>query len=602
MLPTPRRRRRIPLVLRRIHPEAPGADVPRDVVTPDVPSADVPAPDAPSTDVPASDAPTDTPTTCTGACCKDTDCPGPCQSCSSSHTCVAASSKDDPSGHCAGTCDATGACKSKLGQACDTVAGGCVSGSTCVDGYCCDSACDGVCEACNVAGSPGKCTTLIANATPHPGHGACVTSNATCAGSCNGNSKDCFYPTTICSQAACVGTTSEQLAVSCSQGVCGNPMTQLCPTNQTCSGSACACSTPMLTCSGACIDPSSDALNCGACSHSCLGGTCAAGQCQAAVVVTTVGLGPEIIGLDDTYVYYGVADPNVAGTYDAYRASKDVTNSSSETFLATSGTFAFTNVMGATLFSRSRHDYSEMCNVTNCSGTLVALPGLAADGEYLPYADFTSPPPTYFAQYDAKTNNNSMTITWYSMSGTPIVVYSDGVPQAGQTGLWTSVRAFGNSVYWIRQLYDSTSTLVDASVYSISTATLTETQLAGSLTSNTTVLVDVNAKSILLLDYPYSKLYRIPLPIGLGSQSPQQLTSLNTSGTYYPAATEDESGAYWVDTDGSLYRCTPSSSTGACTNTKLLASGQANAGILYQNASALYWGNGSKNQIMRLAK
>jgi len=50
-----------------------------------------------------------------GGCCRDSDCPGACQACSAGHTCVPATGRDDPNGRCAGTCDATGACRSKRG-------------------------------------------------------------------------------------------------------------------------------------------------------------------------------------------------------------------------------------------------------------------------------------------------------------------------------------------------------------------------------------------------------------------------------------------------------------------------------------------------------
>jgi hypothetical protein len=52
-----------------------------------------------------------------------------------------------------------------LGTACTatTVCGG---GHSCVDGVCCESACDGVCEACNVAGMVGQCAPIPMNTDP----------------------------------------------------------------------------------------------------------------------------------------------------------------------------------------------------------------------------------------------------------------------------------------------------------------------------------------------------------------------------------------------------------------------------------------------------
>ncbi|WP_437999084.1 hypothetical protein WMF26_03015 [Sorangium sp. So ce185] len=55
-------------------------------------------------------------------------------------------------------CDAAGECKAANGQEC-TDATDCGSGS-CVDGVCCDTACDSPCQACNIEGSAGKCSNV----------------------------------------------------------------------------------------------------------------------------------------------------------------------------------------------------------------------------------------------------------------------------------------------------------------------------------------------------------------------------------------------------------------------------------------------------------
>jgi len=161
---------------------------------------------------------------CVG-CTKRGDCSGTCQTCASG-VCTALKSQDDP-GVCAGTCDATGACKKKRGQTCQA-ATDCADVSSCADGICCDKPCTGSCEACNLTTSPGTCTTLAPNAQPAVNHTACVTVDSTCAGKCNG-SPDCSYPppTTACGTAACSSGTY-QAAGMCNYGTCALPAAKLC--------------------------------------------------------------------------------------------------------------------------------------------------------------------------------------------------------------------------------------------------------------------------------------------------------------------------------------------------------------------------------------
>lgn len=183
-------------------------------------------------------------TTCipggTGSCCANADCSAQCTSCdSATHTCTAVKNGNDPTNRCAGTCDASGACKSKQGQTCSTTTGGCMAGTSCVDNYCCDTSCTGGCMACDITGKQGTCTAIPARAAPHGARAACVGQATSCAGYCDG-AGSCSYPTSSCGGGTCAGTGT------CQSGVCAGMEPILCNSppacklNATCSAGQCS--------------------------------------------------------------------------------------------------------------------------------------------------------------------------------------------------------------------------------------------------------------------------------------------------------------------------------------------------------------------------
>jgi hypothetical protein len=90
-----------------------------------------------------------------GVCCRD-QC-GVCERCDAEGgTCALVISAPDDSCQGSDMCDAAGTCKLAHGESCEDGAR-CASGF-CVEGVCCDSACDGACDRCAVSG--GVCTTL----------------------------------------------------------------------------------------------------------------------------------------------------------------------------------------------------------------------------------------------------------------------------------------------------------------------------------------------------------------------------------------------------------------------------------------------------------
>lgn len=139
-------------------------------------------------------------------------------------------------GVCATTCAADTDCAS--GSYCDTVAkkcfvkksngttcgrvGECTSGQ-CVDTVCCDSACSGQCEACDVAASKGTCSPV--SGAPHTARAACATGTGkTCELQlCNGSDRTaCHYPSvsTTCSGNACTSGIETHASTCDGVGAC----------------------------------------------------------------------------------------------------------------------------------------------------------------------------------------------------------------------------------------------------------------------------------------------------------------------------------------------------------------------------------------------
>ncbi|HQP34812.1 MAG TPA: MYXO-CTERM sorting domain-containing protein [Polyangiaceae bacterium] len=262
-----------------------------------------------------------------GFCC-NSDCPSTCQSCNGTKTgaatgtCANILAKSDPdnecstganttcnAGVCGDACDADVDCNTTYfcnlvttkctarqakGQPCNTNLK-CLSGLSCVDGYCCDNACTGTCKSCDGSksgGTNGTCTN-IANKTD-PDNECSTNPLTTCNGSgacgayCDADA-DCGS-TYYCASGTCTekGDPSESCAsnLQCKSGYC---IKGKCCAGD-CQGSCADCSTG--TCkarpSGAAGDPACSPHLCNGtaltCGDSCNSDTqCASGYyCNAA--------------------------------------------------------------------------------------------------------------------------------------------------------------------------------------------------------------------------------------------------------------------------------------------------------------------------------
>jgi MYXO-CTERM domain-containing protein len=166
-------------------------------------------------------------------------------------------------------CAATAYCDSGTAKCVAKKSGGamCGNGSECastfcVDGVCCDRACNGTCEACGATGVCANVTGL-----PKAGHGSC-NGTGPCAGSCSGASSACGYPgsSTSCGSPSCSGSTATLVAACDGAGTCGTASTSSCAP-YVCGGLACKsscsgngdCSSGNVCTGGACVTAPVDA-------------------------------------------------------------------------------------------------------------------------------------------------------------------------------------------------------------------------------------------------------------------------------------------------------------------------------------------------------
>lgn len=181
-----------------------------------------------------------------------------------------------------------GGCKSSCGDASDCVAGfECIGGECrhrpngttcstddqcdsqhCVDGICCDSVCDGQCEACDV--TLGQCVPVTG--APHGVRPSC-TGSGECASTCNGaDPQKCVYPGT---ETSCGSAKSCDGAGNCVQpvAICSDDRSASLPAE----GGSVSCE-PYLcdTSSGACADSCSKTQDC-ASGYYCDGAKCTSG-------------------------------------------------------------------------------------------------------------------------------------------------------------------------------------------------------------------------------------------------------------------------------------------------------------------------------------
>lgn len=235
---------------------------------------------------------------CTDGVCCESACLGQCRRCRADGRCEYLPIGSEEVGDCLAsdeTCGPGGVCVGTLGSVCGS-GSDCVSGH-CVDGVCCNEACDGTCESCmngtcaGISGSPdltcpapsmcfGRDQCVGLEGTPCVVNGECVSGHCAFA---NGVG--------ICCDSACEGACETCLGANPGQcepvfsaendGRCENP--DWCDANAECGpieGSSCNPDCPLgwVCLAGTCVRPAPDGTMCGS-DQACVSGHCIDGVC-----------------------------------------------------------------------------------------------------------------------------------------------------------------------------------------------------------------------------------------------------------------------------------------------------------------------------------
>ncbi len=159
--------------------------------------------------------------------------------------------------------------KRRLGQSCAGGVDTCSSGF-CVDGVCCETACEGACNTCNGT-RPGTCTPALPGTSPRKACVADTTNLCGLDGTCDGAGQCRIAPAgKVCAQPSCAAGIFTPTATCDGAGTCSTPATRDC-TPYACNAMNTACAT-ICTAAAGCAPTITCAS--GSCGKLTLGGRC----------------------------------------------------------------------------------------------------------------------------------------------------------------------------------------------------------------------------------------------------------------------------------------------------------------------------------------
>jgi hypothetical protein len=302
-----------------------------------------------------------------------------------------------------------------------------------------------------------------------------------------------------------------------------------------------------------------------------------------------MGDNPVVLGVDSQYVYYQ-ATPTPGLPVVFSRVARTAVGGSGTALYTPGFNDTLYGVVGTYLVFKYGTGNVAVCSIVNPASSTTSCATTVnevQDSYYGHIIPWRSPSGPDFA-YQTQGILNPLDIYWTATSLDTVKQVSD----LDTSAYYGSFFVAQNLVYWI-----GTSNNVTSLWLASNSAGANSSMIATGLSSSIWI-ADANAQSVLLYDVSPGggTIYRL----AAGTiASPSPLTTMVTPPSNL-MVTEDASWVYWFDSNGNLSRCSPSSCS---STTTVLATGQQpTPAALYQDATALYWGNTSPTAVIRLAK
>lgn len=345
----------------------------------------------------------------------------------------------------------------------------------------------------------------------------------------------------------------------------------------------------------ACTNTTSDAMNCGRCGHSCLGGQCSGGICQPFLLGTIPSVSDAarqtILTGGKVYVFSQATRGTAANAWQL-----DANTPSTPVEVMTNGTVSC--VMNDQLFwvTGAAPSAIHACTFSNCAATTTTIITTASTEEI-----------AIWPAYDSSSNEivwvttptsdayTTFTIHRASPTGTnPRVITSFDFPSDGTSWSYIGSGYFPGGADRVFYADDSTAGTATSSLYYISTNTVNAAPVLvarvtgsgsfsvgysqGLVADDTLVLATTTGSS-------GSEVFSIPLPNGIISGSPPVFTSGIINGGVIDATNFFGSLSGSTVPADALITCPLSD----CSSPTIISRGQANASYFADDATAIYW-------------